>query len=193
MKKIMIGSLVGAIILFVWSFLAWAILPLHLHTFMHTPAQDAVLKILAESNMETGAYFLPMADNRNVSGFDSKYHEEGERVMKENAGKPMASVYYLKEGYTMGASNMLKGFLFNFLAVLAACILLVPGFSMSSSFFGRWWLALLVGLLLSASGPLIQYNWIGFPWNYTMDMIIDHFLNWAIVGLWLAWYFRKSG
>ena len=66
MKKILIGSLVGAIILFIWSFLAWAVLPVHLHTFQYTPAQDSILQILANNNMESGAYAMPMADNRDI-------------------------------------------------------------------------------------------------------------------------------
>src|SRR5947207_2659224 len=137
MKKILIGSLVGALILFFWGFLAWDILPIHLHTIMYTPAQDAVLKVLKDNNVETGAYYMPMADNRSVKGMDSKYHEEMEKVMKESAGKPAANLYYLKEGYNMGGGTLVKGFLFDFIAVLAACILLVPGFAAMNSFFGR--------------------------------------------------------
>ncbi|MEP7167963.1 MAG: hypothetical protein ABI855_01205 [Bacteroidota bacterium] len=190
MKKILIGSFVGAIVLFIWSFLAWAILPIHLHTVKYTLAQDSLLQIMANNNLESGTYGMPMADNRNVSAFDSKYHEEMEKKMKENAGKPMASVYYLKEGYNMGATTMLRGFLFNFLAVFAASILLAPAFTISNSFFGRWWLTLVVGLFLNACGPLIQYNWMAMPWNFTVDMVIDNFLNWGVVGLWFAYYYK---
>ncbi len=188
MKKLFIGSFVGAIILFVWSFLAWALLPIHLHTINYTPVQDSILKILAESKMESGAYGMPMLDNRNVGGFDSKYQEESEKLMKANAGKPMATVYYLKEGYNM---NIARGFFINFITMLAACIILVPAFTTMNTFFGRWWLTLVVGLLVSCCGPLIEYNWMGMPWNYTRDMVMDIFLNWGITGLWLAWYFRK--
>ncbi|MEO5571045.1 MAG: hypothetical protein ABIT08_05970 [Bacteroidia bacterium] len=190
MKKILIGAFVGGIIFFIWSFLAWGLLPLHLHTFMYTPAQDSILNILANNQTESGAYLMPMADNRNVSGFDSKFHEQSEKVMKENAGKPGTTVYYLKEGYNMDGFTLLRGFLFDLIAAFAVCIMLVPAFSISSSFFGRWWLTLVAGLFLNACGPLIQYNWLGMPWNFTSDMIIDNFLNWGIVGLWFAYYFK---
>ena len=116
MKKLLIGSLVGAIIYFFWGFLSWAVLPIHLHTVSYTPAQDTLLKIMADNNLKDGAYSMPMADNRNITGFDSKYHEESERVMKESAGKPMATIFYLDEGYKM---NILRGFLFDFLALFA--------------------------------------------------------------------------
>jgi hypothetical protein len=191
MKKILIGSFVGAIILFVWSFLAWAITPIHLHTFMYTPAQDAILKTLEENNVETGAYGIPMVDNRNVSGFDSEYQKKSEEFMKANSSKPAATIQYRKEGYDMSAMTLIRGFLFDFLASLAACILLAPGFAAMNSFFGRWWLVLLIGVVLAISGPLINFNWMGAPWQFTLDMVMDNLLNWGILGLWFAWYFRN--
>lgn len=193
MKKLLIGSIVGAMILFFWSFLSWAILPIHLHTFMYTPAQDSIMSLLNNGSLpESGVYGLPMADNRNVSGFDAKFQEESQELIKKAAGQPMATIYYQKDGYNMGGSTLLKGFLFNFLAVLTLCILLAPAMSLKSSYFGRWWLMLVAGLFINACGPLIQYNWMGVPWNFTSDMIVDNFMNWGIVGLWLAYYFKPA-
>ena len=126
MKKLIIGSLVGAIILFVWNFLSWVVLPIHLHTVNYTPAQDSILKLLAESGMEDGAYAMPMADNRNAGAFDAAYQDARTKVMEKSKGKPMASVYYLKDGYN---ENIPRGFLLGFLSVFAACILLVPAFT----------------------------------------------------------------
>ena len=188
MKKLLIGSLVGAVIYFFWGFISWAVLPIHLHTVSYTPAQDTLLQIMADAHMTDGAYSMPMADNRNVSGFDSKYREETERVMKESKGKPMASIYYLEDGYKM---NIPRGFLFDFIAVLAACIILVPAFSTTNSFFQRWWFTLLIGLIVSVCGPLVNYNWMSMPWNFTVDMVFDYLLSWGVTGVWLAWYFRN--
>lgn len=192
MKKLIIGSLVGAIILFVWSAMSWTMLPINLHTFMYTPAQDSILKVLADNNVPTGTYGIPMVDNRNVSGFDSKYQEDSEKLMKEKAGTPMATLFYQREDTQMGAATFMRGLLFDFLAVLAACIILIPGFVASTSFLQRWWLVMVVGLLITASGPLIEYNWMGRPWDYAMHMVTNDLLNWGITGIWLAWYFRKA-
>jgi hypothetical protein len=189
MKKLLIGSFVGSVILFIWSFLAWAVLPIHLHTYNYTPVQDSVLKILADGNMKEGAYSLPMADNREVKSFDSNYQQEAQKIMEAYAGKPMATLFYLEEGYNM---NIPRGFLFDFIAVFAACIILVPAFTTTNSFFQRWWLTLVVGLLINAAGPLINFNWLGMPWNYTVDIVLDNFLNWGITGLWLAWWFGRK-
>ena len=131
---------------------------------------------------------MPMADNRNISSFSEEYRKDSQRIMEEGKGKPMATIYYLEEGYKM---NILRGFLIDFIAVLAACIILVPAFTTTTSFFQRWWFTLVVGLIVIASGPMLNYNWMAVPWSYTMEMVFDNFISWALTGLWLAWYFRK--
>src|SRR5438045_3342839 len=111
MKKLLIGSLVGAIIMFVWSALSWTVIPINLKTFLYTPAQDSLLKVLADNQVTTGAYATPMVDNRSVSGFDSKYQQECQEFMKANAGKPMATIFYKAEDTEMGGATMMRGFL----------------------------------------------------------------------------------
>jgi len=192
MKKLIIGSSVGAIILFIWSFLSWAILPMHQHAFMYNPAMSTVMQTLADSNVATGTYLYPMADNRNVSGFDSKYQEESQQVAQANVGKPAIVIHYIQEGYNMNAFTILRGLLFNFMAVFAACLILIPGFKNANSFFGRWWLTLLVGVVICAASPLINYNWMGTTWDFTVEMIVDILVNWSIVGLWFAFYFKNK-
>src|SRR5689334_20026790 len=94
MTKIFIASFVGAIIMFVWSFLAWTVLPIHANTYMYTPAQDAILKTLSESNLESGTYGMPSAPTR----------EEAMKMHASNVGKSGAQIFYLKEIPGMGAS-----------------------------------------------------------------------------------------
>lgn len=192
MKKIIIGALVGGIILMMWSFLAWTVLPLHRQTIKYSPAQDSVLKTLAESKMETGAYGMPMLDNRDPALDIAKYQKDSEKLMKENTGKPMAMVYYLKDGYTMDGTTILRGLLINLLAVLCACILLAPSLTTNNSFVGRWLMVLVAGVFVTACGPLIEYNWMAMPWNFTVDIIMDVMINWGIVGLWLAFYLKPK-
>ena len=46
MKKWLIGSFVGAILIFVWQFLSWTVFQLHEAEARYTPAQDSVLRYL---------------------------------------------------------------------------------------------------------------------------------------------------
>ena len=49
MKKIFLGSLVGAILLFGWQSLSWTVLGIHEKAMSYTPAQDSLLNTLSNT------------------------------------------------------------------------------------------------------------------------------------------------
>ena len=59
MKKTLIGSLVGAVILFLWQFVSWTAAELHRPAQAYTPKQDSILQYLSTQFTEDGTYFLP--------------------------------------------------------------------------------------------------------------------------------------
>jgi hypothetical protein len=179
MKKIFIASLVGAIIMFVWSFLAWMVTPIHENTYKYTPAQDAIMKVLAENNLETGVYGMPSAATK----------KEAMKIMESNKGKPGVAIHYIKEDPGMGGSQMVWGFIFDFIMVFAACTLLIN--NMSGSFFSRWWMVMMFAVVVIFGVYMMQWNWMGYTWNYTRDFVLDCVIGWALNGLWLGWYLGK--
>ena len=54
MKKLFVGALVGGLILFIWQFLSWSLLNIHLPEMQYTPAQDEILSALSEAGLEEG-------------------------------------------------------------------------------------------------------------------------------------------
>ncbi len=72
------------------------------------------------------------------------------------------------------------------------CFILSASFAGNTSFVGRWMYVLMAGIFLAASGPLIENKWMGMPWGFTMEMVMDNLLNWGIVGIWLAYYFKPE-
>ena len=182
MKKIIIGSLVGALIMFVWSFLAWMILPIHANTFAYTDKQVVIMQALADNGLETGAYGLSTAPTR----------EEHFKNMQEgtNKGKPVATIMYSKEDIGMGPKQQLFGFIFNFIMIFAACMLLAN--NMNGSFFSRWWMVMMFAVVIIFGVYMMQWNWMGNTWNYTRDFVLDCTIGWGINGLWLAWWFGRK-
>ena len=61
MKKTIIGTLVGGIILFMWQFLSWTALDLHRSAQNYSPKQDTILSYLSANLEKEGGYFLPTA------------------------------------------------------------------------------------------------------------------------------------
>lgn len=192
MKKILIASLVGGIILFVWHSLSWTILPTHLHTFRYTPAQDSILNSLKNSGLTTGAYFMPTVDNRDVSSFDSEYHKKGEEMMKTMVGKPTATLFYTEAMPEMGAGQILNGFFYDLISVFCACLLLSLAYQSNASFLMRWWMVILFAIIYTMQAPMSMHNWMLEPWHYTRGFICDAFIGWGLSGLWIAKYLKKA-
>src|SRR5882762_8086239 len=89
MKKLVIGSLVGGLLIFIWQTLSWAALNLHHASQEYTPKQDSILSYLNTQFSEDGSYMLP-----NYPPGTSR--EEMEKQMESRKGKPWAQIQYHK-------------------------------------------------------------------------------------------------
>jgi hypothetical protein len=85
MQKSIIGSLVGAMILFIWQFLSWTALDLHRAAQDYTPKQDSILAYLSTNLEKEGGYLMPHTPKG--SSF-----EEAEKLAAKSIGKPWVTI-----------------------------------------------------------------------------------------------------
>lgn len=192
MKKLLLASLVGAIIIFMWNAISWMVLPIHFDAFKYTPSQDSILNRLNSSGLESAAYMLPLADNRNLTPSDSKYQEERKSLDAHLKGKPVAMIFFNKSFEGDMASTFVMGFLYLFISVFCVSLILLAASSKVNTFGGRLWIVMLIALLFAFQGPMSDYNWMHFPWHYVRPMIIDIFVSWGLCGIWLSWYLGRE-
>lgn len=191
MKKFIIASIVGMLIMFIYSTLSWTILPVHAHTFHYTPKQDSIMKMLNSSLPGEGAYMMPIADNRGVGMMDSKHREEEEAIMKANVGKPMAVIFY-STGQAMNPMQIVLGVLYNLFTVVFAVVIFVMAKDKLKTFFMRWWFFIVIGFIVALNSYFLELNWMQYPWHYIKGFIVDVIMEWGLCGAWLAWYLRRA-
>jgi len=180
MKKWIIGSLVGAIIVFAWQAASWMFLGIHDSSMKYTPAQNEILSVLSANIKEDGAYMLPNAATK----------DEVQKVREEMEGKPWASVIYhhtFKNDMTM---MMIRGFLVSFVLVLLLVIILTKGGM--PNFFGFVTGGLAVGVFTFLWGPYLGHNWFDLPWHMIRGDIIDALVAWGLCGAWLGWWMNRK-
>lgn len=178
MKKLLIGAAVGALILFVWQFLSFALLGIHNSQMGHTPNQDAILKVL-EENLEEGTYFLPRAEI-------GASMEEEEALMNERMGKPWAMVSYHDSLSNNMGMNMLRGFVIDFVSALLLAWLLMKMANLTVQ----------TSVMASLAVGLIGYftiNYLNSVWFETNSIpdLIDAIVQWTLTGAWLGWWLTK--
>jgi hypothetical protein len=183
MKKWIIGSLVGAILIFCWQFLSWEVLGLHNGGFKYTSAQDSIRDVLSSSLKEDGGYFIP-----NVPpGSDKKAKMD---LMKQNEGKPWAWVIYHQRMEDNMIKQIIRGFLIDFVLVLLLVIILTKGGLPGA--MGVLTGTVAIGVITFLWGPYTGHNWFATPWAVISGDIIDAIVPWALCGFWLGWWLNKK-
>lgn len=180
MKKTLIGSLVGAIILFLWQFVSWTASGLHRSAEAYTPKQDSILQYLNTQFSEDGSYFLPTHP-------DGASKEEQEKLYEAMDGKPWAQIHYHKSMDMNMGMNMARGFSINIVTLLLVCWLFkkmgTPPFMTLLS------ASIAIGLIGFFNGPYINHIW--FQTRDLMGHFIDAIVGWGLTGIWLGWWLRR--
>ena len=181
MKKILIGSIVGGILLFLWQFLSWSVLDLHKSIKKYTANQDSVLHFLESQLPGEGTYMLPtMKDGASMDDYN--------KMTTENAGKPWAQIaYHAKLDVAMGP-NMIRGILVDIVTIALFCWILS---GLANPRFGNIFIAsLLVGLIAFFSLPYTNSIW--YKIADTNAHMIDALVSWGLIGIWLGWWYGKK-
>jgi hypothetical protein len=183
MKKWLIGSLVGAILIFAWQFLSWTMLNVHIGEAKYTAAQDSIVNYLSSVLKEDGMYMLPTVP----PGASMK---EGEALGEKMNGKPWATVMYKTAYVNDMARPMIRGFLIDLFLVFSLIYILTRGGIPNAMriFAG----SVAVGLLTFLWGPYTAHNWFQVPMEAITGHLIDGLVAWGLVGIWLGWWLNRK-
>ena len=172
MKKLILFSLIGAVILFAWQFLSFAMPNLHKASMEYTPLQDEVLAVLESSGLQEGMYMLGQPDPKLP-------RDEYNQGMEGYKGKPWAILNYQAENNDKMAMNMIRGFLV--CLVISALFFWVIRQQKDPTLLKRVLTGLAIGLVGFFFVPYTNFIWFREPdiWAYLADGIVP----WAILGL----------
>ena len=182
MKKWIIGSFVGAILVFAWQAASWMFLGTHAGEEKYTPAQDQILSTLASSNLQDGMYLLPTVKPGATM-------DEQQNLRKQNDGKPWAWIIYSNSMNISMTTPMIMGFVIDLILVVLLISILVRGGL--PSFTGIFTGAIAVGIFTFLWGPYMEHNWYNVPWSAIQGHLIDSVIAWGLCGLWLGWWLRR--
>ncbi|MBL7738097.1 MAG: hypothetical protein JNK14_02675 [Chitinophagaceae bacterium] len=183
MKKWLIGSLVGAILVFLWHFLSWTTLGVHDAEAKYTPAQDSIISYLSSIIKEEGVYMLPTVPPG--SSMDA-----GEALGKKMDGKPWATIMY-KNAYNHDMIRpMIRSFLVDLFLVFTLIYILTRGGTPRSIRVVAGSVA--TGLFCFLAGPYTAHIWFQVPMEAITGHLIDSLVAWGLVGIWLGWWLNRK-
>lgn len=171
MKKMILFSLLGAVVIFAWQFLSWAMPNLHNPASRYTPLQGEILQKLQELNLPEGMYMLGQGD-------PSKSNEEMEKEWKTFENKPWAVLNYHAENKMDMAMPMIRGFVVDI--VIASLLFWLFIQQKSPTLKNRVLLSVAVGFICFFFVPYTNFIWYAEPdiWAHLLDGIVP----WVVLG-----------
>jgi hypothetical protein len=181
-KRVLLAGVLGAIAMFIWSFVAHMVLPLGYTGVREIPNESAVLGAMQSSIGQTpGLYFFP-----GLGAGPNPTAAQRNAAMKNYEPKLAANPSGMLIYHPPGAKGITGGklgleFLTEFVEALLAVILLAQ--TRISSHAGKVGFITLVGIVAAVTSNIPYWNWYGFPGNYTAAYMTTQIVGYLVAGL----------
>ena len=171
MKKKLLFSLIGAIVIFTWQFFSFAMPNFHKASSAYTPLQDSILQKLQNLGLKEGMYLLGQAD----PGLSMA---EQEKQMNQYASKPWAVINYQEKMDMRMAMPMIRGLIICF--IISFILFWFFQQQKDPTLTNRMLVSLGIGIIAFFYHPYTHFIWYKEPdiFAYLADGIVP----WAILG-----------
>ena len=187
-KQLTLGTALGAIVLFLWSFIAWTFIPWPGDPIRSFTNDDAVITAMKANVPRSGVYILPNEVKRTPGMTDEQYKKADQDAMNRMAQGPMMFASVRLEPMGSISKYFVVGFLTDLFVALLATILLLQ--TNRLSYVGRVAFVLGVGAIIFAGGHLDEWNWWGFSNAYIAMQLGVLLIGWFLAGLVIAIFVR---
>jgi len=186
-KNLALATVLGAIVLFIWSALAWMIIPWPGEPMRSFTNEQAVVDAIKANAPQSGNYLLPNEVKRTPGMTDEQYNAAMKTAGDRMSTGPMVFAAVRLDGVSM-TKPMIVGFITDVLAVFLGCVLLRQTDRLT--YKGRVAFVAGLGLLIFAAAHLNDWNWWGFSTPYTLMQLGAVFIGWLLAGLVMAKFVR---
>ena len=189
--KHFIAALLGAIAMFLWSFVAHMFTPLGQAGVTPLPGPDAVSDSLTSSiGDKPGMYMFPTG-GLTAESTRQEHAASMEKVMEEMKTKPSGLLVYHPAGRTFNFGKTLGiQFGIDFLEALIVVYLLTQ--TVLASFGARVIFVTLAGILAGIATNLAYWNWYGFNTAYTAANVVMEVVGFLCAGIVIALMLRNT-
>lgn len=180
MKRLILGSLVAAVVVFLWGFLYWNVFPFRTAATLPIPDEPALAQAL-QALPESGTYEVP----------DLHAGQADEELIGRLGQGPIALVMLRREGVEWPNPATFIG---GFLHMLVTALLIGAALRMANlaSFGARFGLAFVAGLAAAIFANLGEPIWFYHPWGYHVLQAGYDLTIWALIGLVMAKFVRPD-
>jgi len=184
-KRILLGGVVGAVLVFLVSFIWHMVTGLGEVGVQSLPGDGAIQTAMRASIHEPGLYFFPpMANQKGLSKAEAAAEQEKYLASWEQG--PTGILVYSPGGVPLQFGKLLLNqFIFGLVAALLIAWILAIAAG-ATTFGSRALIVLLIAVASGVIWALPYWNWYNFPMNFTIVNMANWIVSWGIAGLGMA-------
>jgi len=187
-KQLVLGTFLGAIVLFVWSFIAWTFLPWPGEPLRSFANDEAIVAAIKANAPRSGNYLLPNEVKRTAGMSDEQFQKATQDAANRMTQGPMVFAAVRLEPFGSFPKALVIKFLALLIAALFATLLLLQT---SGLRYGKRVAFLTIPALLIFMGTNAdEWNWWGFSNAYTAMQLSVLLVGWFLAGLVMAIFVR---
>lgn len=183
--RYVIAALLGAIVVFLWGFVAHMLLPIGEMGMRKPVNEDVVLQSVSAGLPQQGIYLLPHIDPEKM----------GDEAAKKAWSDKMAQTQFtfVAVGPKIAnpadmSGNLVKQFIGSYLAALiVALVLAATNWSFGQRVLG----SLGFGVFGWLTNIVPLWNWYRFPDDFNIGNLIEQGVGWLLAGLVIAWWLGR--
>jgi hypothetical protein len=182
-KRLALGTLLGGIVLFVWSAIAWIFIPWPgdpLRTFTN---EEAVAQAVTANAPRSGNYLLPNEPKRAPGMTEEQYKAAGQTAMDKMSRGPMIFASVRLEPMNSNRALLIQLLTQLGMALIASFLLLQTG---RLSYKRRVLFVTLIGVIIFAGGHVDEWNWWSFSNAYMLMQFGAIVIGWLLASLFIA-------
>jgi hypothetical protein len=183
-KQMALGSILGAIVLFVWSAIAWMLIPWPgepLRTFSN---EDAVTQAITANAPQSGVYLLPYMPKRTPGMTDQQYAAATKAMEERIARGPVVFTSVRLEPFGSMAKPLVIQFFTQLVVALLATFLLMQ--TCGLSYKSRVIFVTAIGVIIFVGGHVDEWTWWSFSNAYMLMQFGALVIGWFLASLVMA-------
>lgn len=187
-RQILLGTILGGVILFLWSFIAWTFIPWPGDPVRGFTNEDAVIQAIKTNAPRSGNYLLPNEVKRTPGMTDEQFRKATQDATNRMMQGPIIFAAVRLEPFGSIAKPLTIKFLTDLVAALLATFLLLQTSGLSYS--TRVIFLTIIGLIIFVGASVDEWNWWGFGNAYTAMQLGVLLIGWLMAGLVMAIFVR---
>ena len=187
-KQLVLGTILGGIVLFVWSFIAWTFVPWPGEPLLSFTNDEAVVAAIKANAARSGNYLLPNEVKRTAGMTDEQYKAAQQAAMDKMSRGPIIFAAIRLEPFGSMVKPLVIKFITQLVAAFLASFLLLQTNGLSYAI--RILFVTILGLIIFVGANVDEWNWWGFSNAYTAMQIGVTLIGWFLAAFAIAAFVR---